>query len=256
MPRSSSPAIAVVDMLLIPLGAVCVAAGIVMATRYEEVRWLSLGMAALGVVIMFGAVRALFAWGRAVRTDEATERAMVEAVQPGASAKRDGTVLAHWIYTPEEWHAYAGRELAFRTREALGMGAATLVLGTLVIGVLEGEWGTAAIISAAVGAFIALLRWMAAFAAWRRNRAAPASDVIIGPNALLVNRRYDTIHDGNVRFRGARVLASGRPAILEITIMVPGKYRHTPEEYRIPVPAGREEEARAVARQLAEAAGG
>ncbi|MFL5385744.1 MAG: hypothetical protein ACJ8GN_24785 [Longimicrobiaceae bacterium] len=251
MPRSSNPAIAVVDTLLIPLGAVCVVAGIVVATRYAEVRWLGVLMAVAGAVVLFGAVRALFSWGKAVRTDEATERAMVEAVQPGASVSRDGPVLAHWTYAPEEWHAYAGRELGFRTREALGMGAATLLLGTLIIGALEGEWRTAAIIPGVVAAFIALGRWLMAFAAYRRHRAAPAGDVIIGRTALLVNRRYDTIHDGNVRFGGARVLEKERPAILEITIMVPGKYRRTSEEYRIPIPAGREEEARAVARQLA-----
>jgi hypothetical protein len=81
--------------------------------------------------------------------------------------------------------------------------------------------------------------------------AVPSGDVVIGTNAILMNHRYDVVHDRGVRFGGARVLETGRPAILEVRIMVPGKYRRVAEEYRIPIPAGHEDEARAVARELA-----
>lgn len=252
MPRSSAPAVVIVNSLLIPLGAVCVAAGIVGASRIGEMRWLFVLLAICGAVVLAGAVHGVVAWGKAVRVDEATERAMVAAVQarPQASTGLAGPVLAHWTYAPDEWRRYAASEIRFRTREALGMGAITLVLGTLVIGILEGDWKVAAAISGAVGAFIALGRWLMAFFAWRRHRAAATGDVVIGTNAVLTNRRFDVIHDRRVRFGGARVLETARPAILEIRIMVPGKYRRVAEEYRIPIPAGREDEARAVARQL------
>ena len=253
MPKSSAPTVVIVNTLLIPLGAVCVAAGVVGASRIAEIRWLFVLLAICGAVVLGGAVHGIVAWGQAVRVDEATERVMVAAVQakPRATTGLVGPVLAHWTYAPDEWRAYAASEIRFRTREALGMGAITLALGTLIIGVLDGDWRLAAAISGAVGGFIALGRWLMAFFAWRRNRAVPTGDVVIGTNAVLTNRRYDVIHDRRVRFGGARVLETERPAILEIRIMVPGKYRRVAEEYRIPIPAGREEEARAVAREIA-----
>ena len=252
MPKSSAPAIVIVNTLLIPLGAVCVAAGIVGASRVAEVRWLFVLLAIGGAVVLVGAVHGIVAWGKAVQVDEATERAMVAAVQakPRATSGLAGPVLAHWTYDPEEWRRYAAGEIRFRTREALGMGLTTLVLGTLIIGLLDGNWRLAAGISGAVGGFITLCRWLMAFFAWRRNRAVPTGDVVIGTNAVLMNRRYDVIHDRRVRFGGARVLETERPAILEVRIMVPGRYRRVAEEYRIPIPTGREEEARAVAREL------
>jgi len=254
MPRSSSPAIAIVNTLLLPLGAVTVVAGIVGAAGVRELWWAFALLAAAGAAVLWGGIHGIVAWGKAVQVDEATEREMVEAVRarPRASTGVAGPVLAHWTFAPEEWRGYTSRELAFRTREALGMGAVVLVLGTLVVGLLDGSWKTAAIISGAVGGFIALTRWLMAFFAWRRNRAVPSGDVVIGTNAVLVNRRYGVIHDRRVRFGGARVLESERPAILEVRIMVPGRYRRIAEDYRIPIPAGREDEARAVARLLAE----
>jgi len=257
MPKSSAPAVVIVNTLLIPLGAVCVAAGIVGASRIAEIRWLFVLLAICGAVVLGGAIHGIFAWGKAVQVDEATEREMVAAVQaqPRVTTGLAEPVLAHWTYAPDEWRGYAASEIRFRTREALGMGATVLVLGTLIIGALEGNWRTAAIISGAVGGFIALCRWLMAFFAWRRNRAVPTGDVVIGTTAILMNRRYEVVHDRLVRFGGARVLEAERPAILEIRIMVPGKYRRVAEEYRIPIPAGREDEAHAVAQALAAAHG-
>lgn len=255
MPRSSAPAVAIVNVLLIPLGAATLAAGVVGATRVSEIRWAFVLLAIGGAVIMGGAVQGLFAWGKAVQVDEATRRAMVESVRakPAASTGLAGPVLAHWTYTAEEWTRFTSRELGYRTTEALMMGAATFVLGTIIIGLLEWDLRIAMIISGAVGGFIALGRWLVALAAFRRRRAVPTGDVIIGTHAILVNRRYDVIHDQRVRFGGARVLHGERPAILEVKIMVPGKYRRHPEEYRIPIPGGREDEAREVAAELAAA---
>lgn len=253
MPRSSAPAVAIVNVLLVPLGAATLAAGVVGFSRVSEMRWAFALLAIVGAVIMGGAVQGLFDWGRAVQVDESTRRAMIESVRakPAASHGLAGPVLAHWSYAPEEWRRYTSRELGYRTREALMMGAATFVLGTIIIGLLEWDLRIATIISGAVGGVIALGRWLVALAAYRRRRAVPTGDVIIGTHAILVNRRYDVVHDHRVRFGGARVLDGERPAILEVQVMVPGKYRRHPEEYRIPIPAGREDEAREVAAELA-----
>jgi hypothetical protein len=253
MPKSSSPAIVIVNTLLIPIGAVTVVAGIIGALTVTEIWWAFALLAVCGVAVLVGGVHGIIAWGKAVQVDEATEREMVAAVRakPRASTGLAGPVLAHWTYEPAEWRAYTARELRFRTLEALGMGATVLVLGTLIVGLLDGNWGLAVGLAVAVGGLIALGRWLMAFFAWRRNRAVQTGDVVIGTNAVLMNRRYDVIHDRRVRFGGARVVETERPAILQVTIMVPGRYRRIAEEYRIPIPAGREDEARAVARQLA-----
>jgi hypothetical protein len=255
MPRSSNPAAVIVNALLIPLGVVVMAAGVVGALTADGMRWAFGLLAVGGAVIVGGAIHGAVAWRRAVQVDDETAHAMVAAARAGPASATipTGPVLAHWTYGPDDWAHYAAGEIRYRTREALGMGAAVLVLGTPVIGLMEGDWGIGALISGTVGGFIALMRGLMAFSAHRRNRAVTHGEVIVGPTALLVNGRYEAIHDANVRFGGARVLEDGSPAILEVTIMVPGRYRRTAEEYRIPIPAGREDEARAVALGLAEA---
>jgi len=257
MPKSSSPAIVVVNALLIPLGFAVLIGGIGGAVVYREIWWAFALLAGGGVLMLAGAAQGVSHWRRAVQVEDETHHAMLAAVRvrPHVSSGLPAPVLAHWTYDPAEWRAYAHAELRYRTREALTMTAATVAVGTPVLGLLEGEWKLAFVVSAVIGTLIGVGRWLVARAAYGRNRAVSHGDVVLGRDAMLVNGRYEVVHDNRIHFGGARVLEGGCPAILEIRIMVPGKYRRMAEEYRIPIPAGREEEARAVARELAEARG-
>ena len=133
------------------------------------------------------------------------------------------------------------------------MFATVAVLGTLLVGVLEGEWRTAMTIAVVTGALIGGGRWGMALLAHHRNRAVMAGEVIVGPTAMLVNGRYEPVHDGDrgrVRFSRAHVREGAGPPLLVVGFTVPGRYRRLPDEYRIPIPAGRVDEAHAVAEAL------
>jgi hypothetical protein len=252
MPSSSRPATLVVYVLLIPLGVAVVLAGVVGALTVREIWWEFVLFAVGGVVVLYGAVRGIAGWSKAAKVAETTRSTMVEAAREPAvaSGEMTGPVLAHWTYRPAEWRAYVAAEMHHRVREALTLGAIPAVLGTLILRILKPDWALALWVGVGLGVFVAVWRLAMALAAHRRHLAVAHGEVIIGPTALLVNGRYETIDDGSIRFAGARVLEDGRPAILEIAIRVPGKYRGSAEEYRIPIPAGRGDEARAVARAL------
>jgi len=253
MPRSSHPAIPIVLSLLLPLGVAAVLAGVVAATTMSKIWWLGALMAVAGAGVVYGAVTDILRWRRSVQAEDATAQAMLASVQARAegSTGLPAPVLVHWTYAPDEWRAYAEHEMAFRTREAVGMAAATVLFGTLAIGVLDGEWLLGLGLSGAIGAAIGLGRWLVARSARRFHLSAATGDVIIAPNAMLVNGRYQVLQDERIRFGSSRLLESERPAVLEITVMVPGRYRRIPEEYRIPVPRGKEDEARALMDALA-----
>lgn len=264
MLRSSHPIIVLVYVFLLALGLVTVVAGLVGLVSVTEIWWAFGLMAAGGALVLGGAIRGIVAWGKSVDADEATAHQMLTAARSGeapAGARRGtGPVLAHWTYAPAEWRAWADGELRYLTRESLGMFATVAVLGTLLVGVLkgvlEGEWRTGMIISFATGALIGGGRWVMALLAHHRNRAVMAGEVIVGPTAMLVNGRYEPVHDGDrgrVRFSRAYVREGAGPPLLVVGFTVPGRYRRLPDEYRIPIPAGRVDEARAVAEALVRA---
>lgn len=258
MPRSSHPAFAIVNVVMIPLGLACVMTGVGGLLSATGIWWAFALLTAAGALLVYAGVRGVIGWGRSVNVEEHTAHEMIAAAQagPGAFKRETGPVLAHWRYEPGEWRAYTAAEFRFRTRDSLATAAFVAVLGTAVLGLLSrGNWPIAFGISGAMGAFIGVGRWVMAWTAHRRNLAVQSGEVIVGPTALLWNGRYEVLQDGRIDFGGARVLTKFQPAILELTIKVPSRYRRIPEEYRIPIPAGRLDEAQAVAGALNRAHG-
>jgi hypothetical protein len=107
-------------------------------------------------------------------------------------------------------------------------------------------------VSLVIGALMGGGKWLLARMAHQQNTATPRGEVVITPTAVLMNGRYQVIQDHHFRFRAARVSDGERPPILEIAIEWPTRSGTASDEYRIPIPAGREEEARAIARELNE----
>jgi hypothetical protein len=288
MPKSSNPLNLAVSALLAVMAMPILFIGLVGLFTAGEIWWVFGLMAAGGGLMIAGAIQNVGKWKKAVAEEEATTRAMLEAVGapqvsraapgeiPAASPRavpaaapagpetaRNGAheiarsaaaspgrptepVLAHWRYDPSEWSAYAHREATFRGREALGVGVGVAVLGTLFGGIWEGDWGGGFAVAAVIGGVIGGIRWAMAHAARASNLSTPAGEVIISPNAILLNGRYEVLQDDNFRFGGVRYVETERPPILEFTVTWATRSGRTNEQYRVPVPAGREDEARAL----------
>ena len=259
MPKSSNPINVAVSALLAVMAVPIMILGIVGLFSGGEIWWLFGLLAASGGLMIVGAIQGVLRWKKAVAEEEATTRAMLQAVgaspayetspaaSPAASHGRlPEPVLAHWRYDPAEWSAYANREAAYRGREAFRLGLGVTALGTVLLGFSEGDWAGGLAVSAVIGGIIGVGRWAMARSARASNLSVPAGEVIIAPNAILLNGRYEVLQDHHFRFGGVRYVETERPPILEFTVTWPTRGGRTNEQYRVPVPTGREDEARAL----------
>ena len=71
-------------------------------------------------------------------------------------------------------------------------------------------------------------------------------EAIITPSAILLNGRYHVLRNDTYRFHGVRFDEAATPPQLEFTIGWSTRSGPTRDNIRIPVPAGRQEEARKV----------
>jgi hypothetical protein len=288
MPRSGNPFFPVINLMLVPFGlfGTFVGAAVLLSGEGGEIWWLYVGFLLSGVLMLWGVVWNLVKWWRWQRDENAAAAAMAAAARahaappsaepyalpaswetpappaaahpaaPSASpaparAQPPAPVLAHWTYTPEEWSAYTQREIKYRGSEAFWIFVGFVLLATLMLVWQESaDWGTSFAVALAVGALLGGGKWLIARTAHERNVATPRGEVVISPTAILMNGSYQVIQDHHFRFRAARVIEGERPQILEIGIEWPTRSGMATEEYRIPIPAGREDEARAIAHEL------
>ncbi|HEX8244847.1 MAG TPA: hypothetical protein VF541_15170, partial [Longimicrobium sp.] len=103
MPRSSHPAIAAVNALLIVLGLAVLVAGVLGALTYREIWWAFALLALAGPLMLYGAIRGIVGWRKSVEVDDATRHAMLADAQAGPRAIPSDAVLAHWTYDPADW---------------------------------------------------------------------------------------------------------------------------------------------------------
>ena len=191
----------------------------------------------------------LLAWGliRIVRVHREM-KAWIAGDHPWARedvAARMGPVLAQWTYAPDEWEAYTEREYRHRSGEALGVGVFAALIGVLAVW-LRG-------LPARGIAAVAAAMFVVGYASWlgcarrmrRRNRRVRERTVTIGSNALLIDGKRDYLGDERCRTSSVRYLERETPPVLEITVAYPGRVL---QHYtvRVPVPRGREDEARAL----------
>lgn len=252
MPSSSNPFNLVSAGLLIFCGLLTGPLGVVGAFAETGPMRLLFGVMALsGAVLIGSGVQAIFAWWRAEQRESAHRAALSGGPAPPAASATpapDATVLARWNYTPDEWGKYTAAELHFRKGEALWVAAGVMLLGMVVLPVRRGATlAVAFAVSAAIGALFGVLRYVVARAAHAANSAVPTGEVVISPRAVLLNGRYHVLQDDRFHFGGVRLLDEETPPVLEFTVWWRTRSGVADEQVYVPVPRGREEEARALA---------
>lgn len=266
MPRSGNPFFPVVNLMLIPFGLIMLVIGPVGLFSDPEIWFVFAGLTAAGALMVGGAAWSLGQWWRWNRREEG-EAAAMAAVARGQGALPDPAVpatasaiaasipsvpvLAHWTYEPGEWSAYADREVRDRTAEGCGLFIGVVLLGTVVVWQESRSWPLSFAIALGLGVVIGGAKWLMARSAHATNVATPRGEVVISPTALLMNGTYQVIQDHHFRFRSAHVQEDVQPKLLVIGIEWPTRSGVVTEDYRIPIPAGREGEAYAVAEELA-----
>lgn len=164
-------------------------------------------------------------------------------------ARTMGPVLARWTYDRDEWEAWTAREDAQRSRGAWAIPVVAALIG--------GGAGLRRGVDAAIGAAVLMAAFAAAMVAWsgsaarrRRNRSARGRTVTIATHAVLVDGGRDFWVDASTRVARVQYLAEAQP-VLAVTVRYGGRaaYEHT---VRLPVPRGRDGEARELAERFAE----
>jgi hypothetical protein len=281
LPRSSHPLNLLSAGLLAFMGVPCTILGVVGALAESGPMRPVLGMLGVGGLLMIGgAVQNVLAWRRAERRERGHEAALYRAVRraapaagppqasqerfeparsagsataaaPGPVASPDGTdaeVLAHWTYAPDEWSEYSRRELSFRRGEAKWFAAWVVGLGALLLVFDRDADHTVALgVAGFLGAVFWLGKTLQARAAHAANAATRGGEVIISPRAVLLNGRYHVLQDDRFHFAGVHLLDEDDPPVLEFTVAWSTRSGRADEQVYVPVPRGREEEARALA---------
>jgi hypothetical protein len=104
--------------------------------------------------------------------------------------------------------------------------------------------------SAMVGVMIFAGRYLQARAAHGSNAATARGEAIISPGAVVLNGRYHVLENDEYHLRGVRYLDAGATPLLEFTVEWSTRGGPATEEIRVPVPPGREDEARELARSF------
>lgn len=163
-------------------------------------------------------------------------------------------LLVRWTYAEAEWRAFAGeetRQQAGSKRMLLGFTAVFMAIVTLAFIARDRQAGlfVGAVLFVAWG-----LCWMVARASVRaqaRHEKGPMPEVRIGRDGLLVGDELHDWHGWGATLQEC-ALRDGPPPLLEFTYaMISGNATvRRSESVRVPVPAGKEAEAREIIRQL------
>lgn len=163
---------------------------------------------------------------------------------------RPDHLLAHWTYTPEEWRRYAGAEAG---RDAAGkwllfgiIAFWALLFGGLCLLFDPGPGRFVFLTMLGLIALMALVAWLSTALPARRNRLHHG-EAFIAPEGVYLNRALHTWKGLGSRLdRADAVEGEEGLLLLEFDYSFPARHGRQSASVRVPVPAGREEEARAL----------
>ncbi len=162
-------------------------------------------------------------------------------------------VIAHWDYSPAEWKEYTEKEYKTEKSEKKALFLITAILA-LVIGlgffIFDNEAGMWVLLT--MVALIAILAFTAWFTAWYRHRENLNyhGEVYITGKAVYLNRQLHTWSGLGEKFESVEFTRRKGQSMLSIVYSVWTRTGRTPVTIRIPVPAGKEAEAEAIAAGL------
>ncbi|HEX8212723.1 MAG TPA: hypothetical protein VF584_21285 [Longimicrobium sp.] len=275
MINSSHPMNAVSAALVLCMSPILLLLGIVGSLADTgEMRGVFIMMAFAGLVLLLSGIHMLVKWRRAVVDETAHQNAIRAAVgsrptapapphapqtapavaaRPGAVAPdpvpltlpSGERVLAHWVYEPGEWSGYTTAEVKRRKGEWVG-GTIVIMVAGLVSSSGGGQEGRTMLMATAILAVIILVGGMLMAKGDHQANVSGPGEAIITPSAIMLNGRYHVLRNDTYRFQGVRFDEAATPPQLEFTIGWSTRSGPARDNIRIPVPAGREEEAREV----------
>jgi uncharacterized membrane protein YeaQ/YmgE (transglycosylase-associated protein family) len=217
---------------------------------------ISIGVAlvAVSIAVTRATERQLHAEELRALEEKGPSAAPVPAGPPRAPAVPRDAVLGEWTLEPYEWLAFASQEADRKQRGAFGnalIGAVGGAMATYVV-VADRRYTIAGAVLAAIAAVVGTL-----VAARRTRTRAPRAGaaVVVRRNAVEIDGATEVLRDDEWWLSGAKLRDDLPLPILELTVKRTrherGGSRRTVEQVvRVPVPRGREPDARRIADEL------
>lgn len=221
----------------IGFAAVCIV--VMLAIGFSNINMMDMGYGLMFIMFFASVASFVVAWvyaGRAKAFDQ-----LINSFQP----------LAYWRYTNEEWLAY----LEENEKEMWLVNKATLrwaVSITVVVGIfLMAVYQDVLMLSIILG-IIAMLA-IAAFVAPKMRKQLLQNNVheaCIGEHAVYIGGSFQLWNQLGARLTAVAIYEESTPAMLHIFFEYPTLQGFQEEIIRVPVPAGKKDEANRVVEQL------
>jgi hypothetical protein len=159
-------------------------------------------------------------------------------------------LLAHWSYGANEWRAYAEREHREQAEVNRGMfimiSVIAVIVGVIFVLVVPDSLLSTSIV---IGGLIVIIGFTAFFVTWYRNaqNRRYIGEVYINRDGAYINRELHTWTGLGARLENASMDDKHLgQAIMSFEYSAPGRYNRYFYNARVPVPLGREKEAKEV----------
>jgi hypothetical protein len=161
-------------------------------------------------------------------------------------------LLAHWTYAADEWTSYIDTEqVRIKHDNWFLFGVIAVLVGVIAILALIFKHDAWLVIlgAAAVILLLAAISTQLAVKSTSRNLRKQPAEVYIGRSGALLGHRFH-YWELSKSFLGAAKYQEGPPPVLQLEYSTPNGRGQNEYSARIPIPRGREEEARQVILKL------
>ena len=155
-------------------------------------------------------------------------------------------LLAHWIYAPDEWQQFAEEEY---TRQKAGSRILFIIIAIVTLVCGFGYWifnpaivPWVLIVMAGVIALTGFISWFTPFYNHRQNKKNQGQCFFTN-DAVYINRQLHCFHELGSKLEKVEMRGDDQQFI-EFTYSIPTRNGRQAYEVRVPVPRGKEDEAR------------
>ena len=143
-------------------------------------------------------------------------------------------IIAKWNYTIDEWKLMTKEETTRRLKEGIWVTIGIAGLGTWVLSAARGaSILTGFMISAIVGVFLSFLKVLISNNLFKLRKT---NSIIITTNALIVNGKFKTINDNDIKLEYIKSLKVKEDNFIEFSLQWLTRGSVTNDQFRIYVP--------------------
>ena len=167
-------------------------------------------------------------------------------------------ILAHWKYSPEEWRKYTEKE--YKEEKELKKGLFYVISGIAVlVGIIfflvdhkGGIWVLLTMLG--LVAIIAFTAWFTSWYNYQQNKKY-LGETYITEDAVYINRQLHTWRGLGASLDSVNLTEGKSQRLLRFIYSAPTRTGMQEYKVNVPVPAGREEEARKILKHFKDGAG-